>query len=142
MSRQTLVAYTPFGFRRIESELQRIADESLPAGHTMIVTVEVDDGPTAKMRGKFHAMCADIAEQIPEWKGFRMKLAHWKAVFVGAAIEQEWVPGIDGRPVPYRPSTENLSRKRYCDCITAAQAFGDSMGVVWSEKSKAEAEAA
>lgn len=138
MSRHDLIAYTPFGFAHMESELRAIADESLPAGHTMVVTVEVDTGPTAKMRGKFHAMCQDVARAMPEWKGVRMTYLHWKAAFIAAAIEQEWLPGIDGKPVPYRPSSENLSRKKYCDCITVAQAFGDSVGVVWSEKAKAE----
>lgn len=129
-----MVAHTPFAMRRVFKELGQIADDAIPQDHSVIVTVEVDSGPTAKMRGKFHAMCADVAKALPEWKGVRMTSAHWKAAFIAAAIEQEWLPGVDGKPVPYRPSSENFSRKKYCDLIAVAQAFGDEHGVEWSEK--------
>lgn len=132
--KHTMVAHTPFAMRRVFKELGQIADDALPQDFALVVTVEVDNGPTAKMRGKFHAMCGDVAKALPEWKGVRMTAAHWKAAFIAAAIEQEWLPGIDGKPVPYRPSSENFSRKKYGDLITVAQAFGDEHQVEWSEK--------
>lgn len=136
--KHTMVAHTPFAMRRVFKELGQIADDALPQDHSVIVTVEVDSGPTARMRGKFHAMCADVAKALPEWKGVRMSSAHWKAAFIAAAIEQEWLPGIDGKPVPYRPSSENFSRKKYGDCIAVAQAFGDEQRVVWSDRATEE----
>lgn len=136
MSRQTFVAYTPKGYNRMLGELRTIAHESIPAGHSLIVTVEVDDGPTAKMRGKFHAMCGDVARRLPEWRGCKMTADKWKAVFIGAVIDQEWLPGIDKGAVPYRKSSENFSRKKYCDLIQTAQVFGDEHLVEWSDRSQ------
>lgn len=142
MSRQTFVAHTPMGYNRMVSELRAIAHESIPAGHSIVVTVEVDDGPTAKMRGKFHAMCGDVYRALPTWHGTKMSSDKWKAVFIGAVEDQQWIPGVDGRGVPYRKSSENMSRKRYCDLIMTAQVFGDEHSVPWSEESKCGAETA
>lgn len=136
MSRHHFVAYTPLGYNRMLAELRVIAHESIPAGHSLIVTVEVDDGPTAKMRGKFHAMCGDVAKAIPVWNGTKMNLDRWKAVFIGAVEAQEWLPGLDGRAVPYRKSSENFSRKKYGDLIMTAQVFGDEHSVPWSDKAQ------
>ena len=135
MSRQILLAHTPFGYRHMIEELNAIANDSLPAGHTLMITVDVDDGPTAKMRGKFHAMLADINRKFPTWHGTKMGADRWKAVFIGAAINQEWIPGLDGRAVPYRKSSENFSRKKYGEMITIAQVFGDENAVEWSDES-------
>ena len=131
--KEKFVAWTGMALRRIHAEVDRIANEAFAAGRSMIVKVEVEDGPTAAMRNKFHAMCDDVARSLPSWKGADMSKLHWKAVFIAAALEQEWVPGIDGKPVPYRKSSEDLRRKEYCDCITVAQAFGDQHGVAWSD---------
>ena len=138
MSRETLIAHTPFGLRRAHQRLDEIAHESIPAGHTLTIKVEVDSGPTARMRGKFHAMCQDIAEQVI-WCGSKQDYLRWKAVFIGAAVAQEWIPGIDGRPVPFRKGSEDLTRKQYCDCIAIAQVFGDEHHVQWSEQAKEDA---
>ena len=60
----------------------------------------------------------------------------WKAVFIGAVIDQEWLPGIDKGAVPYRKSSENFSRKKYGDLIMTAQVFGDEHSVPWSDKAQ------
>lgn len=139
MTRATFVAYTPMGYNRMLAELRLIAHESIPAGNSLVVTVEVDDGPTAKMRGKFHAMCGDVAKALPVWHSTKMSLDRWKAVFIGAVEQQEWIPGLDGRAVPYRKSSENMSRKKYCDLIMTAQVFGDEHSVQWSDRASEDA---
>lgn len=139
MSRHNFVAYTPKGYNRMMQEIRQLAHESIPAGHSLIVTVEVDDGPTAKMRGKFHAMCDDIAMAMPPMYGKKRTLEDWKSVFIGAVDKQEWLVGLDGSLVPYRKSSENFSRKKYCDLIQTAQVFGDENLVEWSDRSQEEA---
>ena len=139
MTRATFVAYTPLGYNRMLAELRQIAHESIPAGHSLVVTVEVDDGPTAKMRGKFHAMCGDIAEAMPPMYGEKRTLEDWKSVFIGAVEKQRWLVGLDGALVPSRKSSENMSRKKYCDLIMTAQVFGDEHSVQWSDRASEDA---
>jgi hypothetical protein len=111
----------------------------LASGNTGRLIVESFDGPTDEMRGKFHAMIHDIAKSQRYFRGCDMgeKITHrqeaWKAVLVSAAGSDRLVPGYNGGLITVRPSSENLSKAAYCDCIEAAYQIGAELGVKWSE---------
>jgi hypothetical protein len=112
--------------------IYRRAVLALTAGNIPSITFDDGDGPNAKMRNKFHAMCDDIARSVPAFKGEAMSKLKWKAVIIGAHIAQEWLPGIDGHAVPYYRSSEELTSEDYAGLIDVAQMVGDSMAVAWS----------
>jgi hypothetical protein len=109
-------------------------------GRTGRVVVISDDGPTAEMRGKLHAMAADLAKQVPTYKGASMgdtlttRREAWKAVLVSAAVADRFVPGYHGGLISVRPSSETLTRAQYCDAIEAGNQVGAECGVVWSKE--------
>ena len=130
-----------FTFSTIRAAFRRLFDMACAAigeGKTGRVIVEIHDGPTAEMRGKLHAMCDDLAEQVPTFKGAPMGDSHaerkraWKAVCVSAAVADRFVPGYHGGLISVRPSSENLTKKQYCDAIEAAYAIGAESQVKWS----------
>ena len=112
------------------------------------VVVESYDGPTDEMRGKLHAMASDLAKQVRYFRGCDMgeKVSHraasWKAVLVSAAVADRFVPGYHGGLISVRPSSENLSKRAYCDAIEAAYQIGAENGVVWSDPSEQQRAAA
>ena len=127
----------PGSMRNALAWAQECLGRILASGKTGRVIIESHDGPTAEMRGKFHAMCGDIARQVKQYRGATMDLERWKAVCIGAAIDQEWLPAWGGGGVvPFRKSSEHLSKKQYCDCIEVAYAIGSHFGVVWSDTSE------
>ena len=138
--KRVFVVYGGRGWTHTASEIAQLVGEAFAGGLSTEVTVRTSDKPTDLMRRKFHAMCADLARQVPAYKGAEMTLDRWKAICIGAAIEQEWLPAWGGNGVvPFRPSSENLRKKQYCDCIEVAYAIGAEFGVEWTEKQKEEA---
>ena len=132
--KQTFVVHGGLGWRHVVDQIWSILSTAFAAGHSASVTVSTSDKPTDVMRRKWHAMCGDIARHAPEYKGAAMNLERWKAVCMAAAIEQEWLPAWEGKGVvPFRKSSESLSKKQYCDCIEVAYAIGSQLGVEWSE---------
>lgn len=111
----------------------------IAGGKSGRIIVECYDGPNDDMRGKLHAMAHDLAEQVRYFRGCDMgeKVSHreasWKAVLVSAAVADRFVPGYNGGLISVRPSSENLSKRAYCDAIEAAYAIGAEMNVVWSD---------
>lgn len=137
--KQEFIVYGLKGWQNLFARIGEIVGPAFASGHHCELILKTSDKPTDLMRGKWHAMCGDLAKQVPEYKGAKMNLARWKAVCMAAAIEQEWLPAWDGNGVvPFRKSSENLTKRQYCDCIQIADVIGAHFQVVWSEpKNKA-----
>jgi len=135
--KQSFIVHGLMGWRNASAIIGEIIGAAFAAGHQCEVILKTSDRPTDLMRGKFHAMCGDLAKQVPEYKGAKMDLDRWKAVCIGTAIEQEWLPAWDGRGVvPFRKSSENMSKRQYCDCIEVAGMIGAHFNVVWTDPKK------
>lgn len=119
--------------------LEECMGRIIAGGGSGRVSVEDDDGPNDEMRGKLHAMADDLAKQARYYRGCDMgaKVSHrrdsWKAVAVSAACEDRFVPGYNGGLISVRPSSERLSKAKYCVAIEALYQIGAELQVVWSE---------
>lgn len=132
--KQVYVVFGAMGLRNTLRQVWELLGDSFASGQSATITVSTSDKPTDLMRRKFHAMCGDLAEKVPEYKGAAMNLERWKAVAIAAAIEQEWLPAWGGHGVvPFRKSSEALSKRQYCDCIEVVGAIGATYNVEWSE---------
>lgn len=141
--KQSFLVYTGFGWTKVAAEIARLLGEAFAGGHSAELILKTDDAPTALMRKKWHAMCGDLAKQVPSYNGAKLDGPRWKAVCMGEALEQEWLPAWGGRGVvPFRKSSENLTKKQYCDCIEVAYMIGAHFGVVWSDPKECKEEAA
>jgi len=85
----------------------------------------------------FHAICGDIAKQVP-FAGSLRKPEQWKMLLVsGHAVAtkqgSKMVPGLEGEWCNLRESTAKMSMKRMASLIEYALAYGSQQGVVWSE---------
>lgn len=83
---------------------------------------------------RFHAMVADIAEQV-EWAGDRMDAAEWKLLLLAAAYGQKIVPNPFGGTfiVKNNRRSSGLYKPEMADLITQMMAFGNERGVQWSD---------
>lgn len=141
--KQSFIVYGQMGWRNVAARIADLLGEAFAGGHSAEVILKTSDKPTDLMRKKWHAMCGDLAKQVPQYNGAKLDLARWKAICMGEAIEQEWLPAWGGRGVvPFRKSSENLTKKQYCDCIEVAYMIGAHFGVVWTDPKKQEQEAA
>lgn len=132
--KQSFLVHGLLGWRHIYDKVSEIVGDAFDGGLSTEIIVKTDDGPTALMRKKWHSMCGDLAKQVPVYNGAKLDLARWKAVCMGAALEQEWLPAWGGKGVvPFRKSSENLTKRQYCDCIEVAYSIGAHFGVVWSD---------
>jgi hypothetical protein len=89
-------------------------------------------------RRKFHAMCTDLAKQVP-WHGQKLPAGVWKRLLIAAWLREEgerpmMVPALDGVGVDviYEKSSK-LGKRRYNSLITWADAFGAEYKVEWSD---------
>lgn len=129
----------PGSMKNALSWAERCLGKILAGGGTGSLVVVSYDGPTDEMRGKLHAMAGDLARQARYFRGADMgeKISHredsWKAVAVSAAAGDRFVPGYNGGLISVRPSSENLSQKKYSIAIEALYQIGAEIGVVWSE---------
>lgn len=140
--KQSYLVYSGFGWAKVSKIIEALLGEAFAAGHSAELIVKTDDAPTALMRKKWHAMCGDLAKQVPVYNGAKLDLPRWKAVCMGAALEQEWLPAWGGRGVvPFRKSSESLTKKQYCDCIEVAYMIGAHFAVVWSDPKEQKARA-
>ncbi len=130
--KQSFVVYGLMGWRNVTAQLTALIGDAFAAGHSAEVIVKTSDKPTDLMRRKWHAMMGELAKQAPAYKGATMNLERWKAVVMGAVIEQEWLPAWDSNGVvPFRKSSENLTKKQYCDCIEVTYLIGAHFNVIW-----------
>lgn len=104
-------------------------------------TVEVK--PTKRtddQNRRFHAMVGDIAKQHT-FAGKKITAIKWKVLLVSGHATatnegSEIVPGLEGEFVNLRESTAEMSVGRGASLIDYTRAFGDSLGIEWSEPIK------
>lgn len=94
---------------------------------------------TSEMNAKFHAMCADLARTGTQWAGKKRSAQEWKVLLISghATVTKEGaevVPGLEGEFVSIRESSALMSVRRGASLIDYAQAFGDEIGVAWSQE--------
>ena len=99
-----------------------------------------DDSPrTSQQNRRFHAMCQDLANQIPMFGDVVMDKEAWKRLVLGAHYGQKVVPNPFGNGVVVL----NIVRSRdlsksgddgMSDLITQLIAFGNERGVKWSDE--------
>lgn len=90
---------------------------------------------TPDQNSKLHAMCADVARQVP-WAGGMLDTEEWKRIFVAAIYGQRVVPGLDGEFVVLNKRTSRMKVAECAEVIERIYAFGAEKGVVWSNESE------
>lgn len=86
---------------------------------------------------KFHAMCGDLARQLP-YAGKRRSLDEWKFLLISGhsvATKEgtEILPGLEGEFLNLRESSASMGVKRMASLIEYAMAYGSMNNVVWSD---------
>jgi len=94
---------------------------------------------TKDQNDKLHPIIRDVAKQVM-WHGRWLDEDKWRQLFVANLLSQDSAPGLDGETVFFGPSSRNLPKEVFSDLIELVMAFGSNHGVVWSEKSKRNAE--
>lgn len=115
---------------------QRAVQGVLDAPEGYVVTIKP---PTRSLEqsAKFHAMCGDLARQLP-YAGKKRSLEEWKLLLIsGHAIAtqsgSEVVPGLESEFVNLRESSASMGVKRMASLIEYALAYGAMNNVKWSE---------
>ena len=113
------------------------------APRAAIVTIR-EAKRSEEQSAKFHAMCSELARSPVQWAGKRRSAAQWKLLLVSGhsvatKAETEIVPGLEGEFVNIRESTALMSKKRSSSLIDYTRAYGDLMGVRWTEPAEQEA---
>lgn len=111
-----------------------------PAGYHVTVKPATR---SLEQSAKFHAQCGDFARSKVPWAGKPRTAIQWKVLLIsGHAVATkeggEIVPGLEGEFVNIRESSALMSKERGSSLIEYTQAYGDSIGVVWSEPKVAE----
>lgn len=109
------------------------AVQEAPAGQ--VVTIRPATR-SLEQSAKFHAMCGDLAKQLP-YAGKLRTLEQWKQLIVSAhsvATKEptDIVPGIEGEFLNLRESTAKMSIGRMASLIEYAYAYGAMKNVRWS----------
>jgi hypothetical protein len=91
-----------------------------------------------EQNARFHAMCGDFVKSGFTWAGKKRTTAQVKVLMVSGHAhatkeEFEMVPGLEGEFVNLRESTALMSVRRSSSLIEYTRAYGDSIGIVWSE---------
>lgn len=86
---------------------------------------------TIDQNSRLWAMLSDVAMSKP---GGRMHTPEeWKVIFMSACgWEVAFLPGLDGRFLPYGYRSSQLTKKQMTDLQDFIQAWGDENGVRWS----------
>jgi hypothetical protein len=76
-------------------------------------------------------MLSDVAMSKPQ--GRMHTPEEWKCIFMAACgWEVAFLPGLDGRFLPYGYRSSKLTKKQMTDLQDFIQAWGDENGVRWS----------
>jgi hypothetical protein len=116
-----------------DSATRRRAHEAIdaaPDGYAMRLTP-----PTRSLEqsAKFHAICGDLAKQLP-YAGKRRTLDEWKFLLISGhsvATKEgtEIVPGLEGEFLNLRESSASMTVARMGSLIEYATAYAVSAGV-------------
>lgn len=120
---------------RDESVRQRaIAGVSrVPIGHVVRITPATR---SLDASAKFHAMCGDLAKQLP-YAGKKRTLDEWKFLMISGhsvATQEgtEILPGLEGEFLNLRESSSSMSVARMNSLIEYALAYGSQNNIDWS----------
>jgi hypothetical protein len=106
---------------------KRIVDKA-PAGYVAEVR---EPKRTLAQNDRLWAMLTDVALSKP--LGRMHTPEEWKCIFMSACgWEVAFLPGLDGRFLPYGYRSSKLSKKQMTDLQDFIQAWGDENGVRWS----------
>lgn len=93
---------------------------------------------TTDQNSRLWAMLSDVAVSKP--MGRRHTPEEWKCIFMSACgWEVAFLPGLDGRFLPYGYRSSKLTVKQMTDLQDFIRAWGDEQGVVWSDPNEARA---
>lgn len=87
---------------------------------------------TVDQNSRLWAMLSDVAMSKP--MGRMHTPEEWKCIFMSACgWEVAFLPGLDGRFLPYGYRSSKLTKKQMTDLQDFIQAWGDENGVQWSD---------
>jgi hypothetical protein len=98
-------------------------------------------GRSLPQNARLHAMCTDVANQIP-WAGKKRSVEAWKDIFTAALLsadhELDVVPGINGGFVLLGLHTSSLKKAQMGELMDLIEAWGAQNGVEFSEPEPAD----
>ena len=101
----------------------------------LIISVASGLTRTQEQNSKLWPMLMDISKQVT-WYGKKYSKDDWKTIITGSYAKRDFVPNVDGTGfVVLGMSTSKMNRRVFADLILFMEAFGETQGVVWSEKS-------
>lgn len=124
-------------YRLVHAEARRRAVEAVQrAAEGMVVRISPATR-SLEQSAKFHAICGDLAKQLP-YAGKARTLEQWKLLLVSAhavATKEptEVVPGLEGEFLNLRESTAAMSVARMSSLIEYSVAFAVQSGVRLSD---------
>lgn len=104
-----------------------------PPGYVVKI---VEPKRTTDQSAKMWAMLTDISRAKPVINGEiqRFTPEEWKSRIMHACgWEQQFLPGLDGRPFPSGFKSSQMSKSQMSSMIEWMYAWGDERGVQWSE---------
>lgn len=112
-----------------------MAVREAPDGRVVVIS---EPTRTSDQNARFHAMVGDFAKAGMQWAGKKRNAQEWKILLISGHTTatkegSEIVPGLEGEFVSIRESSALMSIKRGCSLIDYTQAYGDTIGVKWSE---------
>jgi hypothetical protein len=109
--------------------------ESAPNGY--VFSVE-EPRRTLSQNDRLWALLSDVAMSKP--MGRMHTPEEWKCIFMAACgWEVAFLPGLDGRFLPYGYRSSKLTKKQMTDLQDFISAWGAENGVRWSNEAKQEA---
>jgi hypothetical protein len=91
---------------------------------------------TLSQNDRLWALLSDVAMSKP--LGRMHTPEEWKCIFMSACgWEVAFLPGLDGRFLPYGYRSSKLTKKQMTDLQDFIEAWGTENGVVWSAKEAA-----
>lgn len=109
---------------------KRAATAAMNAPDGYVITVE-EPKRTIDQNSRLWAMLSDVAMSKP--MGRMHSPEEWKCIFMSACgWEVAFLPGLDGRFLPYGYRSSKLTKKQMTDLQDFIQAWGDENGVRWS----------
>jgi hypothetical protein len=107
--------------------------DKAPEGYVAIVE---EPKRSVDQNSRLWAMLSDVAMSKP--MGRMHTPEEWKCIFMSAAgWEVAFLPGLDGRFLPYGYRSSKLTKKQMTDLQDFIQAWGDENGVRWSQQEAA-----
>lgn len=76
----------------------------------------------------------EVAQQMPEWFGHRMKPEDYKDLFVAALRKAVMLPGIDGGIVPIGLRSSDLTKEEFTNLLDLISHFAATKGLKLSDE--------